>query len=112
MWPSNVKENTKTHTLIYLIHTHAYTHTYIHAHAHTHTHTRARTHTYTHAHTHTHTHTSFTLTHKHFLQKKLKSNQNNLDSDRQSFIYMNIQDIYNTQLVQKEKEIYTHVQDI
>jgi len=25
---------------------------------------------------------------------------------------MNIQDIYNTQLVQKTKNIYTHVQDI
>ena len=32
---------------------------------------------------------------------------NNLDSDRHSFIYMNIQYIYNTKLVQKDKK-YIH----
>jgi len=45
-------------------------------------------------HTHIHTHT-----HHHL--------NNNLYSDRHSFIYMNIQYIYNTQLVQKDKK-YIH----
>ena len=83
MWPSNVKKqkaNPKTKT----------TPIYL-----IHTHTHAHTHTYTHA-------SSFTRTHT-FLNC-------NLDSDRHSFIYMNIQYIYNTQLVQKDKTIYTHTQ--
>ena len=73
MWPSNVKENTKTHTLIYLIHTHTNTNI---------------------QHSHAHINNLFIYI--------FKNNQNNLDGDRQSFIYMNIQDIYNTQMVQKE----------
>ena len=52
----------------------------------------------THAHARTHAHaSSFTRTHKI-----------NLNSDRHSFIYMNIQYIYNTQLVKKDKTLYTH----
>ena len=62
------------------------------------------THAHTHTHTRTRTHTRIIMFKKNFFL----NNQNNLDSDRHSFIYMNIQDIYNTQLVQKyNKYIHT-----
>ena len=40
-----------------------------------------------------------------------RKHKNNLDSDRHSFIYMNIQYIYNTQLVQRQN-LYTHMYKI
>ena len=83
MWPSNVK-NKQTQNKTKTTTTRIYL---------IHTHTHARTHA-----------SSFKRTHI-FLD-------NNLYSDRHSFIYMNIQDIYNTQLVQKDKKIYTHMYKI
>ena len=78
MWPSNVK-NKQTQNKTKTTTTRIYL---------IHTHTHARTHA-----------SSFKRTHI-FLD-------NNLYSDIHSFIYMNIQYIYNTQLVQKDKS-YLH----
>ena len=84
MWPSNVKKQQKQQTK----NKNKKTPPLIYL-IHTHTHAHARTHAHA---------SSFTRTHT--LKK-------NLDSDRHSFINMNIQYIYNTQLVQKDKN-YIH----
>ena len=72
MWPSNVKKQKQIQNKTKTTTTLIYL---IHTHTHTHSHT----------HHHSHAHILFLY--------------NNLDSDRHSFIYMNIQYIYNTQLV-------------
>ena len=79
---TTTKQNTKQTrtTLIFIIHTHTYIRTHIH--------TRIFIHTYW---------SIMTRTHKQIIKK----------SDRHSFIYTNIQDIYNTQLVQKDNN-YIH----